>query len=75
MYATFLQLHGKTFDYKIPYNDILRLFSLPHKDRKSEYFVLHVDPPIKQGQTRYHFLICTFDRYEDDSEIDIELSE
>ncbi|KAL4224373.1 FACT complex subunit ssrp1 [Mactra antiquata] len=64
MYTTFLQLHGKTFDYKVPYTSVLRLFLLPHKDGRQIFFVVSLDPPIKQGQTRYHFLILLF--YKDD---------
>ena len=40
MYNTFLQLHGKTFDYKIPYTTVLRLFLLPHKDGRQMFFVV-----------------------------------
>ena len=40
LYPTFLQLHGKTFDYKIPYTTILRLFLLPHKDGRQMFFVV-----------------------------------
>ena len=31
MYPTFIHLHGKTFDYKIPTGTVMRLFLLPHK--------------------------------------------
>lgn len=64
MYPTFIQLHGKTFDYKIPLSSVLRLFQLPHKDSRQVFFVLSLDPPIKQGQTRYHFLILLFNKEE-----------
>ncbi|ESO00382.1 hypothetical protein HELRODRAFT_83167, partial [Helobdella robusta] len=60
IFPSFLQLHGKTFDYKIPYTTILRLFLLPHRDGRQFYFM--ANPPIKQGQTRYHFLILLFNR-------------
>jgi len=40
MYTTFLQLHGKTFDYKVPYTSVLRLFLLPHKDGRQIFFVV-----------------------------------
>lgn len=74
IYTTFLQLHGKTFDYKIPYTTVLRLFLLPHKDGRQIFFVVSLDPPIKQGQTRYHFLILLF--YKDDEmTLEIGLSE
>ncbi|XP_076148404.1 FACT complex subunit SSRP1a [Alosa pseudoharengus] len=63
IYPTFLHLHGKTFDYKIPFTTVLRLFLLPHKEQM--FFVISLDPPIKQGQTRYHFLILLFSKDED----------
>nr|CAD7201283.1 unnamed protein product [Timema douglasi] len=60
LFQTFFQLHGKTFDYKIPLSTVLRLFILPHKDSRQMFFVVSLDPPIKQGQTRYHFLVFLF---------------
>uniref|UniRef100_A0A8D8SEZ7 FACT complex subunit SSRP1 n=1 Tax=Cacopsylla melanoneura TaxID=428564 RepID=A0A8D8SEZ7_9HEMI len=60
VFNSFFQLHGKTFDYKIPMSTVLRLFTLPHKDGRQTFFVISLDPPIKQGQTRYHFLTFLF---------------
>lgn len=71
IFPTFIQLHGKTFDYKIPLTTILRLFRLPHKDQRQVFFVLSLDPPIKQGQTRYQFLILLFNKEE---EISLEMN-
>ncbi|KAG9511046.1 FACT complex subunit SSRP1, partial [Fragariocoptes setiger] len=70
IFPSFIQLHGKTFDYKIPINSVLRLFELQHKDGRQVFFILSLDPPIVQGQTRYHFLQLLF--YKDD-EVTIEL--
>jgi len=42
MYPTFLQLHGKTFDYKIAFTSILRLFLLPHRDSRQMFFVVRL---------------------------------
>lgn len=39
-FTDFIDLHGKTFDYKISYDHILRLFLLPHKDGRQMYFVV-----------------------------------
>ena len=39
-YPTFLEMHGKTFDYKIPYKTILQLILLPHNDQRSMFFVV-----------------------------------
>ncbi|XP_076817468.1 FACT complex subunit SSRP1-like [Clavelina lepadiformis] len=74
MYPKFIQLHGKTFDYKITYTSILRLFLLPHKDQRQIFFVVSLDPPLKQGQTRYHFLILLFYK-EDDLFAELTLSD
>ncbi|KDR11732.1 FACT complex subunit Ssrp1 isoform X1 [Zootermopsis nevadensis] len=71
IFQSFFQLHGKTFDYKIPMSTVLRLFILPHKDSRQMFFVVSLDPPIKQGQTRYHYLVFLFGQEED---ITIELS-
>ncbi|CAL4063809.1 unnamed protein product, partial [Meganyctiphanes norvegica] len=60
VYPTFIQLHGKTFDFKIPNDTILRLFLLPHQDQRQHFFVVSLDPPIKQGQTRYPYVILLF---------------
>lgn len=40
VYPTFLQLHGKTYDYKIPHTTVLRLFLLPHQDNRFMFFVV-----------------------------------
>lgn len=40
MFETFFQLHGKTFDYKIPMSTVQRLFLLPHKDGRQKFFVV-----------------------------------
>lgn len=74
IFPTFIQLHGKTFDYKIPLTTILRLFKLPHKDQRQVFFVLSLDPPIKQGQTRYQFLILLFSK-EEEITLDINLTD
>lgn len=49
---------------------VLRLFLLPHKDNRQTFFILSLDPPIKQGQTRYHYLVLLFGN---DEETSIEL--
>lgn len=73
-FTDFIDLHGKTFDYKIPYDHILRLFLLPHKDNRQMYFVIALDPPIKHGQTRYQYIIVLFNNDENVS-IDLSVSE
>ncbi|KAI5707179.1 hypothetical protein M8J76_000991 [Diaphorina citri] len=74
IFNSFFQLHGKTFDYKIPISTVLRMFTLPHKDGRQNFFVISLDPPIKQGQTRYHFLTLLFNQ-DETSEMELPFSE
>lgn len=53
---------------------VLRLFLLPHKDNRQMFFILSLDPPIKQGQTRYHYLVLLFGN-EEDTSIELPFSE
>ena len=70
IFPTYIHLHGKTFDYKIPGDSVMRLFLLPHKDQRQMHFAVNLDPPIKQGQTRYHFLVFNF-KNDDEEEIEL----
>jgi len=73
-FTDFVDFHGKTFDYKISYEHILRLFLLPHKDGRQMYFVIAMDPPMKQGNTRYPFLIVLFN-IEENISVDLTISD
>ncbi|KAA3680571.1 structure-specific recognition protein 1 [Paragonimus westermani] len=56
---------------QVPKSTITRLLLLPHPDNRQIFFVVQLDPPIKHGQTRYHFVILLFDK---DSHVDIEMA-
>uniref|UniRef100_A0A914YK65 FACT complex subunit SSRP1 n=1 Tax=Panagrolaimus superbus TaxID=310955 RepID=A0A914YK65_9BILA len=64
IFPTFLSFHGKTYDYKIPASSVNRLFMLNHKDGRRLFFVMHINPPIRQGQTRYSFIVFEFNKDE-----------
>ncbi|TFK23052.1 SSrecog-domain-containing protein [Coprinopsis marcescibilis] len=64
MFPDFLRLRGKTYDYKIVFNSIARLFLLP-KDDQHVLFILGLNQPIRQGQTRYQYLVMQFTREEE----------
>ncbi|EIW80885.1 SSrecog-domain-containing protein [Coniophora puteana RWD-64-598 SS2] len=64
MFLDFLRLRGKTYDYKISYSSIARLFLLP-KDDLHVLFILGLANPIRQGQTRYSYLVMQFAREEE----------
>ena len=67
----FFTFRGKTYDYKIPYNTIRHLFLLPKPDDVHLLFIVVLDPPIRQGQTSYPFLVFQFPR---DEELQLDLS-
>ncbi|CAI2729691.1 unnamed protein product [Schistosoma spindalis] len=71
LYPSFIHLHGKSYDFKVPKNTITRLMVLPHPDNRQIFFAVQLDPPIKHGQTRYHFVISLFDK---DSHINLEMA-
>uniref|UniRef100_A0A183BH09 FACT complex subunit SSRP1 n=1 Tax=Echinostoma caproni TaxID=27848 RepID=A0A183BH09_9TREM len=71
LYPTFFHLHGKSFDFKVPKSSITRLLMLPHPDYRQMFFVVQLDPPIKHGQTRYHFVIMLFEK---NSHVELEMT-
>ncbi|KAK9460270.1 uncharacterized protein V1516DRAFT_676179 [Lipomyces oligophaga] len=73
MYASYLRLSGKTYDYKIQYDNIQKLFLLPMPDDMHNVFVIQLVSPLRQGQTRYPFLVVQFLR-EEELEVELNLS-
>lgn len=71
MYENSFRLRGKTYDYKIPYENIKKFMLLPKPDDLHTLISIGLDPPLRQGQTRYPFLVMQFKREE---EITIELN-
>lgn len=65
MTSSHLRLHGKSYDHKILYSSLVKVFLLPKADDLHVLFVLALDPPIRQGQTRYPFLVFQFNRDEE----------
>ncbi|KAK9470219.1 uncharacterized protein V1510DRAFT_423743 [Dipodascopsis tothii] len=74
MYPTSLRLRGKTYDYKIQYSAIQRLFLLPKPDELYNILVIQLDPPLRQGQTRYQFLVVQFLK-EEEIEVEVNLED
>lgn len=74
LYISALRLRGKSYDYKIPYSNIVKLFLLPRPDDTHVFLVIALDTPLRQGQTRYPFLVVQFSK-DMDTEVDIVLAE
>lgn len=73
MSLEYLRLRGKTYDYKILYSSISKLFLLP-KDDQHVLFILGLSTPIRQGQTRYQYLVMQFAR-EEETTAELNMSE
>ena len=74
MYETSFRLRGKTYDYKIPYDNIKKFFMLPKTDEVHTLIVFGLDPPLRQGQTRYPFIVMQL-KLDDEVQIELNLTE
>src|SRR5690606_38303710 len=74
VYENSFRLRGKTYDYKIQYAHIKKIFSLPKPDDVHHMIVVGLEPPLRQGQTRYPVLVMQFKR-DDDGETDLSMTE
>ena len=64
MYSTFLRMHGEKYDYKIPYEDIDKLFLLHRPDGYTSNIVISLHKAIRQGNQRYPHLVLQTSREE-----------
>jgi len=60
-YSNYCKLHGKTYDYKIMFKDINRIFMLEKPDGVHMVYVLQLDQPLRQGMTLHHFIALNFE--------------
>ena len=52
-----MKLHGKTYDYKVPYTAISGLLVLPKPDNYHMALCVSLEHPLRQGSTIYPHLI------------------
>lgn len=71
MYEESFRLRGKTYDYKVQYASIKKFFILPKNDDIHTLLVLGLDPPLRQGQTRYAFVVM---QLKNDDEVNLDLN-
>jgi structure-specific recognition protein 1 len=74
MYEGSFRLRGKTYDYKVEYQAIKKVFMLPKIDEVHTLLTLGLEPPLRQGQTRYPFLVMQL-KLDDETVIDLNLTE
>lgn len=65
IYKNSIRLRGKTYEYKLQQRQIQRIFSLPKADDIHHLMVLSIEPPLRQGQTSYPFLVLQFQKNEE----------
>lgn len=53
MYESSFRLRGKTYDYKIQYDNVKKFMILPKPDELHYMICIGLDPPLRQGQTRF----------------------
>lgn len=71
LYETSFRLRGKTYDYKIQYDSIKKFFLLPKNDEIHTLITLGLEPPLRQGQTRYPFVVMQLKL---DEEVNLDLN-
>ncbi|CCX32923.1 hypothetical protein FPQ18DRAFT_398685 [Pyronema domesticum] len=74
MYESSFRLRGKTYDYKIQFENVKKFFLLPKPDEVHHMIVIGLEPPLRQGQTKYPFLVMQFKR-EEDMDFDLNITE
>lgn len=71
IYKNSIRLRGKTYEYKLQHRQIQRIFSLSKADDIHHLLVLAIEPPLRQGQTSYPFLVIQFQK---DEETEVQLN-
>lgn len=74
MYETSFRLRGKTYDYRVQYEAVKKFIILNRPDDLHVLIAIGMEPPLRQGQTRYPFIVMQFNR-EEEQEIDLNITE
>lgn len=74
MYESSFRLRGKTYDYKIQYQSIKKFFMLPKNDDLHTLITFGLDPPLRQGQTRYPFIVMQL-KLDEEVALDLNMTE
>lgn len=67
-------MRGKTYDYKISYESVKKVMMLPKPDEQHMLLVFGLDPPLRQGQTTYPFLVMQL-RKEEEVTLEMNMTE
>ncbi|ORM41064.1 60S ribosomal protein L10a [Babesia sp. Xinjiang] len=67
-----IKLHGKSYDYTMFFTNISRMFLVPKPNSPHINFVLGLHQAMRQGQTKYPYVVMQFDA-EEDVELEINM--
>lgn len=73
LYDKYFTMVGKTYNYKITYNSISKIFLLEHV--YGTYFVISLNRPISQGQQRYPHLVMQLSDKDEELELNLTAEE
>ena len=78
LYASFMRLVGRTYEFKVAYRSVARMFFLekPYAvgDAPSRYsFVIGLTDPVRQGNQRHPYLVLSLDALPGDGEFTVPL--
>lgn len=73
LFPSFFKMMGKSNVYKIKYSSIVRMFRLPKPDGKSIFFVLSLEPAIRQGHTSYPHVVMQLSTQEVVEDLDLNI--
>eukprot|EP00762_Andalucia_godoyi_P006494 ANDGO_02840.mRNA.1 FACT complex subunit POB3 len=60
----FMRLIGKSHSHRVDFEMIQKMFCIgpDEEDAKAMYFVMVIQPPLRQGKSAYNILVAEFDR-------------
>ena len=67
-------MRGKTYDYKIQYYSVKKFMILPKPDETHVLLTIGLDPPLRQGQTRYPFVVMQMIK-EDERQLELNMKD
>lgn len=72
MYPSYMKLASKTFQYKILYKYVHQMFLFDNPQTSQHFFIIGLNPPIRQGRTSHAFLLVAFDNDDVEEQFNID---
>ena len=62
LFDKYIKLHGKTYDYKVLYTNVMGLYLLPKPDGYHMALAISLEHPLRQGATMYPHVVLQLPR-------------